>query len=216
MTIYLFIDLPFNEIGCYPTSLRDGERNRKKIRGGEGKAGLLLRGQLISCFSFWLLSAWIHSHSMSARKYERSNGLHSGRSFLSYNTSSHFSLFASHSLLWSHYIRIHLSHSSFFTKTSLSYPFLHNEGPPINFGAVKRDAASATPPHSLQIYELIWVYEDRVGWGVPSVCHHTSRWESQIGVSKAALTSCLSSGVWPFNWFHTLIVFCNECLAHTL
>lgn len=23
MTIYLFIDLSFNEIGCYPTSLRD-------------------------------------------------------------------------------------------------------------------------------------------------------------------------------------------------
>lgn len=28
MTIYLFIDLPFNEIGCYPTSL--WEREKKK------------------------------------------------------------------------------------------------------------------------------------------------------------------------------------------
>lgn len=44
MTIYLFIDLPFNEIGSYPTSLRDGEQKRKKIRVEEGKAGLLLRG----------------------------------------------------------------------------------------------------------------------------------------------------------------------------
>lgn len=62
MTIYLFIDLPFNEIGCYPTSLRDGERKkRKKTRGGEGKAGLLLKGQLISCFCFWPLSAWTQS-----------------------------------------------------------------------------------------------------------------------------------------------------------
>ena len=35
MTIYLFIDLPFNEIGCYPTSPRDGGRKkRQKIRKG--------------------------------------------------------------------------------------------------------------------------------------------------------------------------------------
>ena len=30
MTIYLFIDLPFNEIGCYPTSPRDGEATKGK------------------------------------------------------------------------------------------------------------------------------------------------------------------------------------------
>lgn len=78
MTIYLFIDLPFNEIGSYPTSLRDEEKERReKIRGGDGKAGLLLRGQPISCFSFRLLSTWTQSHSMSAGIYKRSIGLHS-------------------------------------------------------------------------------------------------------------------------------------------
>lgn len=46
MTIYLFIDLPFNETGCYPASLRDGDGGNE----GEGKAGLLLWGRLISCF----------------------------------------------------------------------------------------------------------------------------------------------------------------------
>lgn len=99
MTIYLFIDLPFNEIGSYPTSLRDGEKKRrKKIRGGEGKAGLLLRGQPISCFSFRLLSTWIQSDSMSAGKYKRSIGLHSGWSSPSH-ISSRFSLFPSHTLI---------------------------------------------------------------------------------------------------------------------
>lgn len=68
MTIYLYIDLPFNEIGCYPTSLRNGKK-RKKVRGGEGKAGQLLRGHLISCFSLWLLTAWIWSHSTSSGKH---------------------------------------------------------------------------------------------------------------------------------------------------
>lgn len=65
MTIYLFIDLPFNEIGSYSTSLKDGEKKRRKNKGGgEGKAGLLLRGQSISLFLYRLLSAWIHSHSI--------------------------------------------------------------------------------------------------------------------------------------------------------
>lgn len=54
-------------------------------------------------------------------------------------------------------------------RTSLSYPFLHNERPPINFRASERDAPSVSTSHSLHIYELIWVREDRVGWGVP-VC----------------------------------------------
>lgn len=32
MTIYLFIDLPFNEIGCYPPSLktRGGKKEKEK------------------------------------------------------------------------------------------------------------------------------------------------------------------------------------------
>lgn len=37
MTIYLFIDLPFNEIGCYPASLRD-------VEGVGGEAGASLKG----------------------------------------------------------------------------------------------------------------------------------------------------------------------------
>lgn len=43
MTIYLFIDLPFNEIGCYPTSLRDEERERESERG-EGKSRAAING----------------------------------------------------------------------------------------------------------------------------------------------------------------------------
>lgn len=30
MTIYLFIDLPFNEIGSYSTSLKDGEEKKEE------------------------------------------------------------------------------------------------------------------------------------------------------------------------------------------
>lgn len=43
MTIYLFIDLPFNEIGCYPTSLRDEEREGESERG-EGKSRAAING----------------------------------------------------------------------------------------------------------------------------------------------------------------------------
>lgn len=53
----------------------------------------------------------------------------------------------------------------------------------------------------------------------PSVCHHTSWRVGPIGVSKETLTSCLSAGVQPFNWFHTLIVLRDVWglrLAHTL
>lgn len=32
MTVYLFIDLPFNEIGFYPFSLRDEGKKRSKRR----------------------------------------------------------------------------------------------------------------------------------------------------------------------------------------
>lgn len=69
MTIYLFIDLPFNGNSCYPTSLRDEKKKEEKIRGGGGKAVQLLGGQLISCFSCWLFSTWIQSHSVNKRKY---------------------------------------------------------------------------------------------------------------------------------------------------
>lgn len=73
MTIYLYIDLPFNEIGSYPTFLRDLEKKRrKKIRGGEGKAGQLLKWQPISCFSIRLLSTRIQSNRMGAGKYSMS------------------------------------------------------------------------------------------------------------------------------------------------
>lgn len=37
MTIYLFIDLPFDEIGCYPTSLRDGGKKGRKQEGEKVK-----------------------------------------------------------------------------------------------------------------------------------------------------------------------------------
>lgn len=98
MTIYLFIDLPFNEIGCYPTSLRDEERERESERG-EGKSRAAINGATNFLFlSLWLPSAWIQSHSTSARTYERSDGLHSGQSSLSH-ISSHFSPVPSHSLL---------------------------------------------------------------------------------------------------------------------
>lgn len=101
------------------------------------------------------------------RKYERANGLHAGWSTLSH-ISSHFSLFPSHSLFWSHYRRSHLSSCSFLTKTSLSYPVLHNEGP-LLIWRLWSEKHPLFPPveGSLQIYKLIWVYEDRVGWGVP-------------------------------------------------
>lgn len=41
VTIYFFIDLPFNEIGCYPASLRDGETKPgvKKKSGKRVKHG---------------------------------------------------------------------------------------------------------------------------------------------------------------------------------
>lgn len=138
-------------------------KKRKKTRGGEGKAGLLLKGQLISCFCFWPLSAWTQSEGNMSEPM----GCIAGWSTLSH-ISSHFSLFPSHSLFWSHYRRSHLSSCSFLTKTSLSYPVLHNEGPLLIWRLWSKKHPLFPPVEgSLQIYKLIWVYEDRVGWGVP-------------------------------------------------